>query len=58
MRLLPENNMDSLKYALEGKNMHEKHLSDFTRKLKTGYFTRSREREEELEQSMSDLRMR
>ena len=44
MQYLPENNMEALKYALEGENMHEKHLSDFTRKLKTGYFTRSRER--------------
>ena len=58
MQYLPEESPEALKLALEGQNMHETHLEDFTRKLKTGYFTWSREREEELEQHMSDLRLR
>jgi len=40
--------MDGLKFALEGKNMCETHIHNFERKLKTGYFTTFREKEDEI----------
>jgi len=43
---------------LEGKGISEGHLQNFERKLKTGYFTAFREKEDEINEKLNDYRMK
>jgi hypothetical protein len=45
-------------YALEGKGLYETHLQNCSRKLKNGYFTRLREKEDHINERLSDHRMK
>lgn len=45
-------------YALEGKGLNESHIQNCSRKLKNGYFTRFREKEDLINERLSDYRMK
>ena len=53
MPLLPKGDVKGIEDALMGKGLYESHLAGFTRKLRTGYFTGLREKEEEIEEKLS-----
>ena len=50
--------MEGLKYALEGEGFKGKHLKEFEKQMKSGYFTTYREKEEEITATLSEYRMR
>ena len=39
LRLTPNRKIEEIEYALNGKGFHEKHLVEFERKTKNGYFS-------------------
>ena len=58
MELVPENSLEYLKYALEGVNLVEKNVRSFEKKLRSGYFTPFREKEEEITAKLSEFRLK
>ena len=53
LELLPNKDMKELQYALEGEGFYGQHLKLFDKKLKAGYFTTFREKEEEIMATLS-----
>lgn len=58
MRLVPGGKKENLRYALEGKGIYEMHLENFMRKLKSGYFSSFREKEDEINEKLSAMRLK
>ena len=54
----PDKKIETLKYALEGDGLAQNHLAAFQKKLKSGYFTSFKEKEDEILNTLSEYRLR